>query len=518
MRLSSNTTMLLKLIVIAAAALAQAGSTWANAVTPRDFGGKGDVVTLRDGAITAATPSFHSGSAAFTAADVGKAIVVTGAAERGVALVTKIKGFVSPKELTLEANASATVRDALTYYGTDDTKAIRSCVFEGTAKGGECIINDGVTFMVSNTTSIMSPFQAGHNPIPKGTIGGYGRIIFAPQEPFTAATNDRLFYISSQETRPMQIAGAIAIGATSFRAQDPSDAATLTMGDWLLVTERDPTVKDHVYADWMQVAGVEGTVIQTKKPFRTQFPNVRSWSGPPAYWGLSFRKVGPLTSNITIRDLTIIVPKRTRGPGAISTRDSMRTVISNVRCQNASGSCFFGYMDQGMIFRHNNINGALYPEFAAAVDAEISGNHFNEQGTALSLPGPPTAGGLEVDFGTAFTSITDNVIGPSHQVCIMLWPAVHDTIVKGNTCGVVTFGTGAACILARGGYRITATENTCMGGTGASRGIDFMDALIPNTPIYSNSNKIFNNRVQGFATPYACEGGRLRTDACDHRK
>jgi hypothetical protein len=510
--------MLLKLIVIASAALAQAGSTWANAVTPRDFGGKGDVVTLRDGAMAAATASFRSGSAAFTAADVGKAIVVTGAADGGAALVTKIKGVVSPKELTLEANAGATVRDALTYYGTDDTKAIRSCVFEGTARGGECVINDNVTFMVSNTTSMIAPFGAGHNPIPKGTIGGYGRIIFAPQEPFTAATNDRLFYISSQETRPMRIASAIAIGATSFGAQDPSDAATLASGDWVLVTERDPTVKDHVFADWMQVADVEGAVIKTTKPFRTQFPNLRPWSGSPAFWGLSFRKVGPVTSNITLRDFTIIVPKRTHGLGAISDRDSRGTIISNVRCQNASGSCFFGYMDQGLIFRHNNINGTLYPEFAASVDVEISGNHFNEQGTDLSVPGPPTTGGLEVDFGTAFSSISDNVIGPSRQVCIMLWPAVHDTIVKGNTCGVVTFGTGAACILSRGGYRITATENTCAGGTGASRGIDFMDALIPNAPIYSNGNRIFNNKVQGFATPYACEGGRLRTDMCDHRR
>ena len=31
-------------------------NTPANAVTPRDFGGKGDVVTLRDGAVSAGAP------------------------------------------------------------------------------------------------------------------------------------------------------------------------------------------------------------------------------------------------------------------------------------------------------------------------------------------------------------------------------------------------------------------------------------------------------------------------------
>lgn len=508
---------LAKLLCIASVALWQAGSTQANAVTPGDFGGKGDVVTLQDGAISAATAAFRSGSASFTAADVGKAIVISGAGVGGAALVSTIKAVVSAKQLTLDTNASASVSGAVTYYGTDDTKAIRSCVYEGTAKGGECTIPDAQTFMVSSTTSTIAPFGAGHNPIQKGVIDGFGRIIFAPREPFAGGTNDRLFYISSQETRPMRIAGPIAVGATSFRAQDSADASILSAGDYVLVTERDPTVREHVFADWMRVAEVDGNVIKTEQPFRTGFPNTRTWSGPPTYWGLSFRKVGPLTSNVEIREITILIPKREHRLNGIGTRDSWGTTIANVRCQNPSGACFFAYMDRGLTFRNNAINGTIYSEFAATVDTVIDGNHINEEGTDLTLAGPPLGGGLEVDFGTGFSSITDNEIGPTKQVCITLFGGVHDSVIKGNSCGLVTFGSGANCILARGGYRLTITENTCAGGTGASRGIDVMDALLPSGPIYTNNNRIYNNRVRGFATPYACDGGRLRTDKCDRR-
>jgi hypothetical protein len=515
MRPFSMSTMLLKLSMIAAV-LAQAGVTRVYAVTPQDFGGKGDVVTLRDGAIGAGAASFRSGSATFTTNDAGKAIVVAGAGHGGGALITKIQAFVSPNEVALAADAGTSVSDALTYYGTDDTAAIRNCVYKGTTKGEVCNIPDGVTFMVSNTASMIAPFGAGNNPIQKGTINGRGKIIFAPQGSLVG--NDRLFYLSSQETRPMKIApGAIARGATSFTAQDPADAGLLSAGDWVIIAERDSTVRDHVYADWMQVASVDGAVVHTAKPFRMEFPNARPWGGPPAYWGLSFRKVGPITSNLEVHDISIIIP-RIKDPHVlvgVATRDTRGTLIDHITCQDASGNCFAGYMDQGLTIQNSNFNESVYSEIAATVDSTISGNHLNEKTSALLLPGPPTSGGLEVDFGTGFSSVTDNIIGDSKQVCINVSPGVHDTIVKGNTCGVVTFGSGASCIFSRGGYRLTITENTCAGGTTrAARGIDIADAPNLAAPMYSQGNRVFGNRVQGYATPYACEG-RLRTDSCD---
>jgi hypothetical protein len=516
MKLSSIATDLVKLTAITIVALMLGCIPWAYAVTPLEFGGKGDVVTLRDGVIGAGGASFRSYSATFTSADVGKAIVVTDAGIGGGALIAKIQALVSVHEVTLTTSAGTSVNNALTYYGTDDTAAIRSCVYKGTTKGGVCNISDGVTFMVSNTSSMIAPFGAGNNPIQRGTINGHGKIIFAPQGKLVG--NDRLFYISSQETYPMKIApGAIAMGATSFTAQDSSDAAKLSPGDWVIITERDSTVKDHVYADWMEVARVDGAVVHTAKPFRMAFPNARPWGGPPTFWGLSFRKVGPITSNVEVHDITIIIPKvkDTHVIVGIATRDTRGALIDHITCQDASGNCFAGYMDQGLTIQNSSLNESVYTEVAAAVDTVISGNHVNENTSALLLTGPPTSGGLEVDFGTGFSRVTDNIIGASRQVCINVSPGVHDTLVKGNACGLVTFGSGASCIFSRGGYRLTITDNTCMGGTtGAARGIDVADAPNLTAPMYSEGNRIASNKVRGFAKPYACEG-RLRRDACD---
>jgi hypothetical protein len=513
-----STVMLRKLIVIASVTLIQAGSMRANAATPRDFGGKGDLVALHDGSIDKGTADFRSRSAAFTPGDVGKAIVISGAGDGGGALVTKIQAVASAKQITIAANASTTVTAGLTYYGTDDTAAIRACVYQST-KAGECTLSDATTYMVSSTNSTIVPLGAGNLPISRGIINGHGRIVFAPQGTLTGGSNDRLFYVTSREGQPMPIAGAIARGATSFRAQDVAEAATLSAGDWVIVTEMDSVAGDNVYVDWMEVAGVDGNVVRTAKPFRMAFPNARPWAGPPKHWGLSFRKVISITSNITIRDITIIIPKIVQEKHnviGIHTRDTLGTVISNVSCLNASGNCFGSYMDKGLIFQDNKMNGSVYPEFAGDVDATISRNRVSEPDEDLSLPGPPTSGGLEIDFGTGFSSVTENSIGPTKQTCIALLTGVHDTVIRGNTCGVVTFGSGAACILSRGGYRISVSENSCMGASQAGRGIDFGDVPNLTSPILSDGNKIFNNRVRGFATPYLC-GGRLRTDVCDQR-
>jgi len=510
---------LLNLISIAATMLWSAVVLPAHAVTPRDFGGKGDVVELKDGAMAAQSNAFHSNSANFMPADAGKAIVVTGAGPGGGALITKIQSVNSGKQLVLESGAETTVANAVTYYGTDDTSAIRKCVYEGTTRGGECTIIDGVTFMVSNTTSTIAPFGAGNNPIHGGTIGGQGRIIFAPQGKIAGGTNDRLFYLTSQETRPMRVSGAITKGATSFRAESASDAATLSSGDWVLITERDSVVKDHVYADWVQVSSVAGSTVQVSKPFRMAFPGARPWAGPPSYWGLSFRKVSPVTSNLTIHGVVIVIPKVTGAQiVGIATRDTRGTTISNVTCQDASGNCFAGYMDQGMIFQDNNIIERTYAEFAAEVDISILRNHFNKSGSGLNLPGPPTSGGLEFDFGSGFGRVEENVIGPSKQVCISLYPGIHDTIIAKNTCDPVTFGSGAACIMSRGGYRLTIVENTCMGSAeGRGVGIDVGDATNLQAPMLSDGNQISRNRVEGFASHYACGVTRLKTDTCDRR-
>jgi hypothetical protein len=288
--------------------------------TPRDYGAKGDATSLADGAISAGSATFSSASAKFTVADVGKPIAVSGAGSSGNALVTVISAVTSATRVKLDANALTTVSRARTDYGTDDTAAVRSCVQNSTLVGGRCTINDGVRFMMSNsatTIHISGPSVSG------GMIDGKGTLIFAPQGSLTGGSNDRLFYAASSEAAgPFQVrAGPIARGATSFIAQHSTDAAQLSKGDWVIVTEKDGGATDVIYSDWLQVAGVVGTTVNVVGHFRMSFPNGRTFStfAPPSACiaaspcGLSFRKVSNVVNALTIKDIKIVIPKVING-------------------------------------------------------------------------------------------------------------------------------------------------------------------------------------------------------------
>jgi len=75
-----------------------------------DAGAKCNVVfTAYDGAITSGMNIFTSSVVTFTAADVGKSIVINGAGASGAPLATTIAGFTNSTTVTLTANASTTV-------------------------------------------------------------------------------------------------------------------------------------------------------------------------------------------------------------------------------------------------------------------------------------------------------------------------------------------------------------------------------------------------------------------------
>lgn len=123
---------------------------------PQDFGGACDLVPLMNASIASGSNVFNSTDAAFTTADIGKTIAITGAgASVGTSvapdaatlygpLVTTITGINSPTQVTLAAVASRTVgsgvgiqyieqnatveASAKAWYGTDDTAALQAYV------------------------------------------------------------------------------------------------------------------------------------------------------------------------------------------------------------------------------------------------------------------------------------------------------------------------------------------------------------------------------------------------------
>lgn len=81
-----------------------------------------------DGAITTGTAILTSASNKFTAADVGKLIAVAQAGAAGINLVTTILSFQSVGQVTLAANAGATVTGKQVDWATDDTLSIRAAI------------------------------------------------------------------------------------------------------------------------------------------------------------------------------------------------------------------------------------------------------------------------------------------------------------------------------------------------------------------------------------------------------
>jgi hypothetical protein len=254
-------------------------------LTPFTYGAKADVVTIGPSttdaqskagtfvtgscSITAASSTLTCTGANFTAADVGKPIVVSGAGATTpnppctvslpCALVTTISGFTDATHVTLTATATTTVAsNALTFYGTDDFSAISSCIGAGTMLGGRCTLSNGAAFMVSRASSTINFYALGpNNPPDGGVLDGTGTILFAPQGTLTGATNDRLFYIISNSSNPMQVAGNAKYTIAASGATQSGSTVTITT---TVAYGADIAVGRCLYITGNSVAGYNGPV------------------------------------------------------------------------------------------------------------------------------------------------------------------------------------------------------------------------------------------------------------------
>ncbi len=101
------------------------------------FGATGNAVALTAGSIGAGDATFVDTGAAFTAADVGKTIVVQGAGTAGAQHITTIaslNGAAPTTSIELTAAAVTAVSGAASVYGTDDTAAFVSALGSGSRK------------------------------------------------------------------------------------------------------------------------------------------------------------------------------------------------------------------------------------------------------------------------------------------------------------------------------------------------------------------------------------------------
>jgi hypothetical protein len=96
---------------------------------PETYGALGNGKMLNDVAITTGTAILTSPGGGFAGATVGQFVYVASAGGfANVPLVTTIASVQSANQVTLAANAAATVTAKGCIYGTDDTAAIQSCI------------------------------------------------------------------------------------------------------------------------------------------------------------------------------------------------------------------------------------------------------------------------------------------------------------------------------------------------------------------------------------------------------
>lgn len=130
------------------------------------FGAKPDGKNIYDVVTTNTSATITSASANFTAADVGKTILVNGAGTSGAVLRTTIASFTNSTTVVLTVTASASLTADTTIYGTDNTasiqRAINAC---DAALGGTVYFPTGIYILSSavggtGNSQLNIPFDA----------------------------------------------------------------------------------------------------------------------------------------------------------------------------------------------------------------------------------------------------------------------------------------------------------------------------------------------------------------------
>jgi hypothetical protein len=126
-----------------------------------DFGAIGDARHVIDGAIVAGTSTLTSATAAFSARDVGKTIMVAKAGVSGTNLRTAILAYTNATTVSLSAKASSTVRGKVVVWGTIDTSAVTAALKEGVDKiaavhfpDGGYLIDDELVLVDNQTVNL----------------------------------------------------------------------------------------------------------------------------------------------------------------------------------------------------------------------------------------------------------------------------------------------------------------------------------------------------------------------------
>ena len=202
-------------------ALTVAGNLIANGPTVNvkapPYSAQGNTIGYQDGALTGS--ALTSSSATFTAADVGKYIVVHGSGTGGVPQSGTISAFVSAQAVTLSFSAVTPVTGAKFHYGTDDTAAVSAAIAVAETAGG-CVFfppGTGAYWLASQTTSIS---------LENGCLNGAGST-----ENYFPYSGGSMIFVSNASTAAFNhVAGTVVKGMSFYYpVEDGSQSTPPTM-------------------------------------------------------------------------------------------------------------------------------------------------------------------------------------------------------------------------------------------------------------------------------------------------
>lgn len=146
------------------------------------YGAKGNGKVIGDAVMTSGVATLTSASANFTSGDVGKAIMVNGAAGASATpLITTIATFTNSTTVQLAASATANLSGGAAIYGTDDTAAINAAVSaaatyaEANQYHAQIIFGPYNYCLASGPTQATSPNFNAQIPIPCPNANGSTR-------------------------------------------------------------------------------------------------------------------------------------------------------------------------------------------------------------------------------------------------------------------------------------------------------------------------------------------------------
>lgn len=127
--------------------------TFLNAISLSDKGAIAGVRQIDDAVIAVGSTTLNSATAAFSAADVGKAISISGAGASGLKLLTTIVAVISANSVTL-ANAAVTANSSTgATIGFDCGTALQAAFDDISAQGGGIVVIDG-EYLLSTPVSV----------------------------------------------------------------------------------------------------------------------------------------------------------------------------------------------------------------------------------------------------------------------------------------------------------------------------------------------------------------------------